>query len=70
MEIAMLVLAVISTAVAVGSFIVSICVKQETKRISKTINVKSNNTQNINHNKGVVAENINGSVSIHDETSK
>lgn len=71
MDIAMLILSIISTIMAVGSFIVSICVKKETKdikEIKNTVlvkNTKSGNHTEINNNSGVVADKVNGEITIN-----
>ena len=72
MEIAMLVLTIISTLVACLSLAWMIKVKKETSEIKKhiEINIKENhnneqNTNNVNKNEGVIAKDIIGGVNIN-----
>lgn len=73
MDIAMLVLSIISTLTAVGSFIVALCVKKETKDIKEiknslsVDNSKSGNLTEITNNSGVIADKVTGGVTIHDK---
>ena len=62
MDIAMLILTIISTLVAVASFIVSLIVKNDVKEI-KNYNIKK--TTKVDNNSGVVSENIKGGVNIN-----
>ena len=62
MDIAMLILTIISTAMAVASFIVSLIVKNDVKEI-KNYNV--NKTTKVEKNSGVVAEKITGGVNLN-----
>ncbi len=67
MEIAMLVLSIISTLTAVGSFIVALFVKKETKEIKNSLSIdnsKSEHTE-IHNNSGVVADKVTGGVTIN-----
>ena len=62
MDIAMLILTIISTLVAVASFIVSLIVKNDVKEI-KNYNIKK--TTKVDNNSGVVSNNIKGGVNIN-----
>lgn len=70
MDIAMLVLSIISTLTAVGSFIVALCVKKETrdiKEIKNSLSVNNSKSEHteINNNSGVVADTVAGGVTIN-----
>ena len=62
MDVAMLILTIISTAMAVASFIVSLIVKNDVKEIK---NYNLNKTTNVEKNSGVVAEKITGGVNLN-----
>ena len=62
MDVAMLILTIISTAMAVASFIVSLIVKNDVKEIK---NYNLNKTTNVGKNSGVVAEKITGGVNLN-----
>lgn len=62
MDIAMLILTIISTVMAVASFIVSLIVKNDVKEIK---NYNLNKTTNVGKNSGVVAERITGGVNLN-----
>ena len=62
MDIAMLILTIISTVMAVASFIVSLIVKNDVKEIK---NYNLNKTTNVGENSGVVAERITGGVNLN-----
>ena len=58
----MLILTIISTVMAVASFIVSLIVKNDVKEIK---NYNLNKTTNVGKNSGVVAERITGGVNLN-----
>ena len=63
----MLILSIISTVTAVGSFIVALCVKKEAQEIKNSLSIdnsKSEHTE-INNNSGVVADKVTGGVTIN-----
>lgn len=62
MDIAMLVLSIISTLVAIGSFILSFLVKKDTKQIR--IEKEQHNIK-IGKNSGIVSDKIKGDISFN-----
>ena len=66
MEIAMLILSIISTLVAIASFIVSITIRKDTNKIIKNQNTIINEKRtNVKNNNGVLADKISGGVNIN-----
>lgn len=62
MDIAMLILSLISTLVAIGSFVLSLLVKQDTKQLR--IDNKQHNIK-VNNNSGIVSDKIKGDVNFN-----